>query len=255
MSQPAPLQIAQCELCVQRNIQATASPCISEQRDMAVVQELELDRTRSNPNFQCWRLSRGGEDESRASLRLPNNVSAASEGSYDYLHARTLLLDNHLRAEGDKLYAFLEGSDAVRLAQIGSSNAVDAIVAGKLSLNMEQLLCCQIGSTVIVISCAGIARPQPADINQTTTHDPPLDQSMAKVERRNADDLKGGCQFLISSGSGDLVLVDASGPAERTAPPLKVTKIDGRPFCIGGAWQARPGEAMPSHPQTPLPVP
>ena len=82
-------------------------------------------------------------------------------------------------------------------------------------------------------------------MDQTDAQDPPLDQSMARVERGNADGLKEGCQFLISSGCGDLVLVDASGPAEGTASPLKVTKIDGRPFCIAGAWQTRPGETMP----------
>ena len=103
---------------------------------MAVVQELELDRARLNPHFQCWRLSRGGEDESHASLRLPNNVSTAAEGSYDYLHARTPLLDNHLRAEGDELYTFLEGSDAMQLAQIGSSNSSNAIVAGKVPMEV-----------------------------------------------------------------------------------------------------------------------
>ena len=83
---------------------------------------------------------------------------------------------------------------------------------------------------------------------------PPLDRSMAKVERRNADSLKGGYEFLISSGSGDLVLVDASGLAEGAALPLKVTQIDGQPFCIAGAWRPRPGEAMPSCPLQPLPA-
>ena len=99
---------------------------------MAVVQELELDRARSNPNFQCWRLSRGGEDEAHASTRLPDNVSTAAEGSYDYLHARTSLLDNHMRAQGDELYTFLEGSDAVHMARIGSSQASNAMIAGKI---------------------------------------------------------------------------------------------------------------------------
>ena len=103
---------------------------------MAVVHELELDRARSNPNFQCWRLSRGGEDESHASSKLMNNVSTAAEGSYDYLHARTSLLENHLRAEGDRLYTFLDGSDAVQLAKIGSSNAGDAIIAGNLPVEL-----------------------------------------------------------------------------------------------------------------------
>ena len=106
---------------------------------------------------------------------------------------------------------------------------------------------------MIEISCAGVARPQQVGIDQTNTQDPPLDQSMAKVERRDANDLKWGSQFLISSGSGDLLLVDASGPAERTSSPLKVTKIDGQPFCIGAAWQTRPGEALPSNSQMPLP--
>ena len=99
---------------------------------MAVVQELELDRARSNPNFECWRLSRGGEDEAHASTRLPKKVSTAAEGSYDYLHARTSLLDNHLRAQGDELYTFLEGSNAVQLAHIGSSHASNATVAGEI---------------------------------------------------------------------------------------------------------------------------
>ena len=77
---------------------------------------------------------------------------------------------------------------------------------------------------------------------------------MARVERRDADGPREGCSFLISSGSGDLVLVDASGPAEGNASPLKVTQIDGRPFCIAGAWQPRPGEAMPSCSLQPLPA-
>lgn len=215
---------------------------------MAVVQELELDRARSNPSFECWRLSRGGEDEAHASTRLPNSVSMAAEGSYDYLHARTSLLDNHLRAQGDNLYTFLESSDAVQLAHIGSSHASNATVAGKSPTDAVELLWCQIGNTLIVTSCAGIARPRQVDMDQINAQDPPLDQSMAKVERRNANGLKEGYQLLMSSGSGDLVLVNASGPAEGTASPLKVTKIDGRPFCIGGAWQPRPGEAMPSSP-------
>ena len=215
---------------------------------MAMMQELELDRARSNPNFQCWRLSRGGEDEAHASKRLPTNVSTAAEGSYDYLHARTSLLDNHLRAQGDELYTFLEGSDAVQLAHIGSSHASNTIVAGKIPTDAVEQLWYQIGNTWIVISCAGIARSQQVDMNQTSTQDPPLDHSMARVERRSADALEGCCQFLVSSGSGDLLLVDASGSSEGTALPLKVTKIDGRPFCIAGAWQPRPGGAMPSCP-------
>ena len=221
---------------------------------MAVVQELELDRARSNPNFQCWRLSRGGEDEAHASTRLPDNVSTAAEGSYDYLHARTSLLDNHLRAQEDELYTFLEGSNAVHLAHIGPLHASNAIVAGKIPTDALLLLWYQIGNTMIVIPCAGIARPQQVDTNQTHAQDPPLDQSMAKVERRNADGPKEGYHFLISSGSGDLVLVDASGCSEGEPSPLKVTKIDGRPFCIAGAWQPRPGEAMPSCPLQPLPA-
>ena len=105
-----------------------------------------------------------------------------------------------------------------------------------------------------MICCAGIAQSQQVDMNQTNAQDPPLDQSMAKVERRHADAQKERHQFLMSSGSGDLLLVDASGPAEGTASPLKVTQIDGGPFCIAGAWQPRPGRATSRYPQMPLPV-
>ena len=101
---------------------------------MAVQQaQLQLDSSRSNPAFQSWRLSRGGEDESCASSRLRDHVYVAREGSYDYLHTRMSLLENHLKADGSALYIFLEGAGGVSVAKMDTSNTKCSMVTGEQS--------------------------------------------------------------------------------------------------------------------------
>lgn len=95
---------------------------------MALQEEhLRLDRARSNPAFQSWRLSRGGPDGSHGSLVLPKAVYVAREGSYDYLHTRISLLENHLKSDGRAMYIFLQGAGELQLARLETPGQVSTV--------------------------------------------------------------------------------------------------------------------------------
>ena len=109
-------------------------------KTMALQQErLQLDRERSNPAFQSWRLSRGSEG-SQQTQNIIGKVRVATEGSYDYLHTRTSLLNNHLRSDftggtvwGSLLRCFLDFKDSrLSLARI-QAFMVSAGIGGELS--------------------------------------------------------------------------------------------------------------------------
>ena len=106
---------------------------------MALQQErLELDRERSNPAFESWRLSSGSEG-SQQTQTIIGKVCVATESSYDSLHTRTSLLKNHLRSNfeggtvwGSLLYTFLNFKDGwSSLARI-QAFMINAGIGGKL---------------------------------------------------------------------------------------------------------------------------
>ena len=109
---------------------------------------------------------------------------------------------------------------------------------------------------------------------------PPLDCSVARVQQHAMGSSKDEGPFLMSSGHGDLVgplqhlpglvptlhftttmlalahyaaktVQDLVASEESMAArirasdgytPLQLKRLDGRPFCIEGAWQAAPGD-------------
>ena len=93
---------------------------------------ISLDRDRTNPAFQSWRLGNAQAVPPPDILELPGPVHRLRPEGYDYLHTRIAVLRNHLIRQGDVFYTFLDvGSLALHRIDAESMHSRDIWRAGE----------------------------------------------------------------------------------------------------------------------------
>lgn len=93
---------------------------------------ISLDRDRTNPAFQSWRLGNAQSVPPADILELPGTVQRSKPEGYDYLHTRIAVLRNHLIRQGNAFYAFLDdGTINVHRISAHSMNSSDVWRSGE----------------------------------------------------------------------------------------------------------------------------
>ncbi|KAL0045595.1 hypothetical protein WJX82_010847 [Trebouxia sp. C0006] len=177
---------------------------------------LQLDSTKSNPLFDNWKLARG-LSVSEEHVTLEGHVTVLDH-STEYLNTRAAVLHNHLNYSGGRFFVFKTHDGIDSLCEVSSGQQV-----GLRKAVWEQ-------SYDARKSCA----------SQQTAHSA-LQPSVAIIQSLQSPEEK----LIVSSGRGDLILLDGGDPQGPCFPLQSSESSTGaRSIHIEAAFQQAPGHVQ-----------
>lgn len=182
---------------------ACASPCNVNMRKHA----LHLDRAKSNPLFDSWRLTRELA-VTKTVVKLEAHVTVRDH-STDYLNTRAAVLHNHLHQQDQRILLFTERAGVSALHEVLLGEDVEL---RKLWGRLTDRVSCYLYSGVV--APCGLMKPHLAE--QADGQDARLankaEAPAQSILQPSVVAVQGSSQecWLVSSGQGEILLIKCS---------------------------------------------